>query len=81
MCREQLFGRLNSLETLEPRRIPTPLLMGGLVNSFTISTIGSVQSDDDPPPEPDPAPPPYPCDDPPIDYPILPPLGPDGPGT
>ena len=35
---------------------------------------------DDPLPEPEP-PPPYPGDEPPIEYPVLPPSGPAGPGS
>jgi hypothetical protein len=82
MRRDLLLNRLNSLETLETRLIPTSLALSGVVAMSVISTCSSAQpDDDDPPPEPEPAPPPYPGDDPPIDYPILPPLGPDGPGS
>jgi hypothetical protein len=80
MRRDPLLNRLDSLETLEARLIPTSHSLSGLVGTSAISTLNYAQlDDDDPPPEPEPAPPPYPGDDPPIDYPILPPLGPAGP--
>ena len=82
MRRTQLLNRLNSLETLEARLIPTPQSVMVLVGISAVSTLGFAQlDDDDPPPEPEPAPPPYPGDNPPIDYPILPPLGPAGPDS
>jgi hypothetical protein len=46
-----------------------------------VSTIQSFKLDDDPLPDPEPAPIPYPLDGPPIDYPLLPPSGPAGPGS
>jgi hypothetical protein len=81
MRRYRSLSRLNSLETLEMKLMPTSQSLSGLVGTSVVSTLGSVQvdDDDDPPPAPVPAPPPYPGDDPP--YPILPPVGPDGPGS
>ena len=74
--------RLNSLETLELKLSPTSPSAGGIVATSVISSFSATQAnDDDPPPEPAPAPPPYPGDDPPIDYPLLPPSGPAGPGS
>jgi hypothetical protein len=79
MSRELTFNRLNSLETLEIKLMPTNSSLSGFATASVISTLGSAQLHDDPPPEPEPAPPPCPGDDPP--YPILPPLGPAGPGS
>jgi hypothetical protein len=80
MRRCRSIHRLNSLEILEMKLMPTSHSLSGLVGTSVISALGSVQSDDDdPPPEPEPTPPPYPGDDPP--YPILPPVGPAGPGS
>jgi hypothetical protein len=81
MRRDRTLDRLNSLEILEAKRIPTSPSICVSVGVAAISTLSSSCLDDnDPPPEPEPAPPPYPGDDPPIDYPILPPIGPPGPG-
>ena len=80
MRRDRPLSRFNSLETLEMKLMPTSFSPSGLVGTSAISTLDSVQGDDDdPPPAPDPTPSPYPGDDPP--YPILPPLGPAGPGS
>ncbi len=73
---------LNSLEMLEAKLIPTSYPVGASLGIVVFSTLSSARpDDDDPPPEPEPAPPPYPGDDPPIDYPTLPPVGPGGPGS
>lgn len=82
MRRDRTLDRLNSLEMLEAKRIPTSQIMCVPVGVAAISTFSCSSLDDnDPPPEPEPAPPPYPGDDPPIDYPTLPPVGPGGPGS
>ena len=82
MRRAPTLDRLNSLEVLEPKLIPMSYALGASVGIGVFSTFSpSRLDDDDPPPEPEPAPPPYPGDDPPIDYPILPPVGPVGPGS
>jgi hypothetical protein len=82
MRRDPKPDRLNSLEILEAKLIPTSYNLGASVAIGVFSTFSpSGLDDDDPPPEPAPAPPPYPGDDPPIDYPILPPIGPGGPGA
>jgi hypothetical protein len=47
---------------------------------FSSVTPAPCTMKDDPLPEPEPVPPPYPGDDPPIEYPLLPPSGPAGPG-
>jgi hypothetical protein len=73
---------LNSLEVLEAKLIPTSFPLGASVGIVVFSAFSSSRlDDDDPPPEPEPAPPPYPGDDPPIDYPTLPPVGPGGTGS
>ena len=79
MRRDLAFKRLNSLETLELKMMPTSYSLSGIVGTSVVSTLSCDQVDDDPPPDPEPTPPPYPGDDPP--YPILPPLGPPGPGS
>jgi hypothetical protein len=82
MHRDRTPDRLNSWETLEAKLIPTSYSMCGSVGIGVIgSYIRACLDDNDPPPEPEPPPPPYPGDDPPIDYPILPPVGPGGPGS
>jgi hypothetical protein len=84
MRRFNLFDSLHSVETLEWKVSPTALAVGGLVAASAVSTPPTMQSDDDdndPLPDPEPAPPPYPGDDPPIEYPVLPPSGPIGPGS
>jgi hypothetical protein len=84
MRRSNLFDSLHSVETLEWKVSPTALAVGGLVAVPAVSTLQAVQSDADdnnPLPDPEPAPPPYRGDDPPIEYPVLPPSGPIGPGS
>jgi hypothetical protein len=82
MRRDPTLNRFNSVETLEAKLIPTSHSICGLVGSSVISRFSACPLDDnDPPPEPEPPPPPYPGDNPPIDYPTLPPLGPAGPGS
>ena len=75
--------RFNMLEILEAKVIPVSYSIRGPAAIVAISALGdSCLDDNDPPPEPEPPPPPYPGDDPPIDYPILPPVvGPGGPGS
>jgi hypothetical protein len=75
--------RFNLLEILEAKVIPVSYSIRGPAAIVAISAFGdSCLDDNDPPPEPEPPPPPYPGDDPPIDYPILPPVvGPGGPGS
>jgi hypothetical protein len=80
MRRDRALSRFNALETLEMKLMPTSQSLSGLVGASVISTLNSVQADDDdPPPAPDPTPSPYPGDGP--TGPILPPVGPDGPGS
>ncbi len=80
MSRDRAFNHLNSLENLEIKLMPTSCAPSELLCASVTSNLASVQSgDDDPPPEPEPTPPPYPGDDPP--YPIVPPVGPAGPGS
>jgi len=69
----------NSPETLEPKLSPSSV--GVVLAAPLMSTIQATELDD-PDPLPDPAPAPIPCpgNDPPIDYPLLPPSGPAGPG-
>jgi hypothetical protein len=82
MRHDPTLDRLNSLEVLEAKLIPASYNLGVSVGLGVFSTFSSSGLDDnDPPPEPEPAPPPYPGDDPPIDYPILPPVGPGGTGS
>jgi hypothetical protein len=82
MRKHVLVDSLSALETLEGKLSPTSLSVGGLLAASSVATVQSTKSDDeDPLPEPEPAPPPYPGDDPPIDYPLLPPSGPAGPGS
>ena len=61
------------IETLELRRLPSAA-------AVLSAAVRPVADDKDPLPEPEPAPPSYPGDEPPIDYPLLPPSGPAGPG-
>jgi hypothetical protein len=71
-----------ALGTLELKLSPTPVSVAGLLTESSVVTLRSTNVDDeDPLPQPEPAPPPYPGDDPPIDYPLLPPSGPAGPGS
>jgi len=75
------FERYNSLETLELRLSPTMLSVGAVFAAPAASNIQPTDVDNnDPLPEPDPVPPPYPSNDPLIEYPLLPPSGPAGPG-
>jgi hypothetical protein len=76
------YSSLNSLETLELKISPTLVSACGVLAVSTVSTFPARNLDDDDPlPEPEPAPPPYPGDYPPIEYPLLPPSGPAGPGA
>ena len=73
-----IFGPTTFVEMLGRRVSPTFVSISGLVaaSSFVhIRTSGL----DDPLPRPEP-PPTYPGGDPPIEYPVLPPSGPAGPG-
>ena len=72
---ERVFMRKNKFK-------PSPEYLVDLVLPSAITPALIVRFDDnDPPPEPEPPPPPYPGDNPPIDYPTLPPvIGPGGPG-
>jgi hypothetical protein len=67
----------SSLETLELKISPSSV---GVVAAPVVATIQSAP-DDDPLPDPEPDPIPYPGDGPPIEYPLLPPVGPAGPGA
>jgi len=72
------FDSHNSLEALEPKLSPSSV--GAVLAAPPVSTIQATDfADDDPLPDPEP-PIPYPGDGPPIEYPLLPPLGPVGPG-
>jgi len=76
------FENLNSLETLEVKASPAALSVGSIVATSSTATLNATQfGDDDPPPQPEPPLPPDPGDDPPIEYPLLPPSGPAGPGS
>jgi hypothetical protein len=80
--RTQLFNEPISYKALELKLSPTLLSVGGLMVPPAVSTVqASTFDDSDPLPEPEPAPPPYPGDNPPIEYPLLPPSGPAGPGS
>jgi hypothetical protein len=72
------FETAHCVEWLERRLAPSA------VASVMIATIKpgvpEPNGGDDPLPDPAPDPPPYPGDDPPIEYPVLPPSGPIGPG-
>jgi hypothetical protein len=82
MRRYNLLESLNSPELLELKLSPTLVSVGGVLAVSTVSTVRAMHLDgDDPLPEPEPAPPPYPGDNPPIEYPLLPPSGPAGPGS
>ena len=70
---------LDQIDTLERRLIPTASSLPGSLGTMVMSSFQSAAfDDDDPPPEPEPAPP-DPGEDPP--YPIVPPVGPAGPGS
>ena len=78
MSRFSPLDSYNSLETLEQKLSPSSV---GVVAAPVVSTIQATAFvDDDPLPDPEPAPFPYPGDGPPIEYPLLPPSGPAGPG-
>jgi hypothetical protein len=81
MRRHIQLGSLISLQTLEQKLSPTSVSVGGLVAATAPVIQKTNLADEDPLPEPEPAPPPYPGNDPPIDYPLLPPSGPAGPGS
>jgi hypothetical protein len=82
MRRQILLDSPSAFETLELKLSPTSLSVSGVLAGSAVATLQPVHQDDtDPLPEPEPAPPPYPGDDPPIDYPLLPPSGPAGPGS
>jgi hypothetical protein len=68
-----------SLDALELKVSPASMPVATAA-AATVSPLFASLDDSDPPPEPEPAPPPYRSGDSPIDYPILPPLGPAGPG-
>jgi hypothetical protein len=84
MRRYSSFDSLDTVETLEIKVSPTALSVAGLVAAPVVAKFHAVSAlddnGDDPLPDPEPDPPPYPGDDPPIEYPILPPSGPIGPG-
>jgi len=70
----------NSPEALEPKLSPSHV--GAVMAAVPVLTIQATTLDDnDPLPDPEPAPIPYPVDGPPIEYPLLPPVGPAGPGS
>jgi hypothetical protein len=75
------FEKLNFLETLELKASPAVLSVGGILATSATATLHAMNADDDGPPEPGPELPPEPGDDPPIEYPLLPPSGPAGPGS
>ena len=77
----RLTDSLISLEGLEFKCSPSFLAVGSVMAASLTSTVHATNlEEEDPLPEPEPAPPPYPGDDPPIEYPLLPPSGPAGPG-
>jgi len=78
--RNQVFDTPISFEALGLKLSPTFLSVGGLLAAPAVSTFQASNLNDDPLPDPEP-PIPYPGDGPPIDYPLLPPLGPVGPGS
>jgi hypothetical protein len=71
----------NTVEALEPRFSQAQVSLGVTFESAILSSIVSTGVDDDPLPDPEPVPPPYPGENPPIEYPTLPPAGPAGPGN
>jgi len=79
--RNRVFDTPISVEALGLKLIPTSMSVGGLMVAPAVSTFQVSNLDDDPLPDPAPAPIPYPGDDPPPDYPLLPPSGPAGPGS
>jgi hypothetical protein len=82
MRKYNLKDGLSSLELLELKCSPTVASAGSVLAVSLTSTVPATSLDDeDPLPEPEPAPPPYPGDYPPIEYPLLPPSGPAGPGS
>ncbi len=77
MPQYKLVGGLNGWESLDLRVSASMVAVTGLTVGAV--TKVAVTCADDPLPEPEP-PPSYPGDEPPIDYPVLPPSGPAGPG-
>jgi hypothetical protein len=80
MRRYNLLDSLNSVETLELKVSATVLSVGGLAGAPALSNFVALAADDDHTPDAEPPPPPYTGDNPPIQYPTLPPSGPIGPG-
>jgi len=78
MRRSLRFETVDSVEMLE-RRLSLSTLAAAMISTMKADAPGQGNGDD-PLPDPEPAPPPYPGDDPPIQYPALPPSGPIGPG-
>jgi hypothetical protein len=68
----------NPLEALERKVIASAGVVAGPMTTPNPTTAAA---DDEPLPPPDPNPIPDPGDGPPIDYPLLPPVGPAGPGS
>jgi hypothetical protein len=96
MRQYNLLDSLNSLETLEFKLSPTSLVVGIVAPAVVSPPTTQAQADDDddgdddggngdgdndPLPDPEPEPGPDPGDNPPINYPFLPPSGPSGPGS
>jgi hypothetical protein len=88
MRQYNVLDSLNSLEALELKLSPTSLYVGVVAAAVVSPPTPQAQSDDDdndgdgdPLPDPEPEPGPDPGDNPPIDYPFLPPSGPSGPGS
>jgi hypothetical protein len=78
----QLFHGPITLNGLESKVSATFLSLGALATASAVSTLhASNFQGDDLPPSPGPELPPDPGDDDPIEYPLLPPSGPAGPGS
>ncbi len=75
--RNSALDTVIGVEALGWKFSPTLLSFGGLAAAASVQV--RVSGLDDPLPEPEP-PPSYPGDEPPIEYPVLPPSGPAGPG-
>jgi hypothetical protein len=87
MRQYSLFSDLGSLEGLESKLSPTSFSVGAFA-VVAVSPLnphdqaaGHVVAASDPLPKPEPPPGPDPGDNPPVVYPILPPSGPNGPGS
>jgi hypothetical protein len=78
MRRSIQFETVDSVEMLE-KRLSLSALAAAMISSMA-AAVPRAGDGDDPLPDPEPDPPPYPGDDPPIEYPVLPPSGPIGPG-